>query len=103
MAGGAAIIDIKEPRNGSLGAAGPRVIAEIAHQLSGTILLSVALGELLEWSENAKTPEIPAGPCKATSSKTRSTSPLSSIPTAPSRSRPAWVRSVCATSGRRAS
>jgi (5-formylfuran-3-yl)methyl phosphate synthase len=46
VAAGADLIDIKEPRAGSLGAAAPETIAEIIRAVAGRRLLSVALGEL---------------------------------------------------------
>jgi uncharacterized protein (UPF0264 family) len=46
VAAGADLIDIKEPRAGSLGAAAPETIAEIIRVVAGRRPLSVALGEL---------------------------------------------------------
>ena len=48
LAGGAAIIDVKEPQLGSLGRADDAVIAEILHFVAGRRPVSAALGELLE-------------------------------------------------------
>ena len=48
LRGGADIIDIKEPRRGSLGRAEPEVIAAIVDRVAGRVPVSVALGE---WSE----------------------------------------------------
>jgi uncharacterized protein (UPF0264 family) len=48
LAGGADLIDIKEPRRGSLGQADASVIREIACMIGGRTSLSAALGELLE-------------------------------------------------------
>jgi dihydroneopterin aldolase len=47
---GADLIDIKEPRAGSLGAAAPETITEIVRIVAGRCPLSVALGELAEQS-----------------------------------------------------
>jgi uncharacterized protein (UPF0264 family) len=48
---GVDLIDIKEPGRGSLGAATPDVVREIAGAIAGRIPLSVALGELADWDE----------------------------------------------------
>jgi uncharacterized protein (UPF0264 family) len=48
LAGGADVVDVKEPRNGALGAAGVRVWREILDVLWGRVTASVALGELLD-------------------------------------------------------
>ena len=53
LAGGADLIDIKEPSRGPLGAADPPTMAEIAAAVRGRAPLSAALGELVE------RPEIP--------------------------------------------
>ncbi|MFM7035449.1 MAG: (5-formylfuran-3-yl)methyl phosphate synthase [Planctomycetia bacterium] len=50
--GGAAIIDIKEPAAGSLGAATPDVIASIAAAVAGRAPLTVAAGELRDEMSN---------------------------------------------------
>ena len=47
---GADLIDIKEPRRGSLGAADSVTIAAIVEAVAGRVPLSVALGELLDSS-----------------------------------------------------
>lgn len=44
--GGAALVDVKEPRNGSLGAASRRVWREVLDELRGRVPASAALGEL---------------------------------------------------------
>ncbi len=49
MAGGAAIIDIKEPSRGSLGRASSAVWCGIRQSVPRSIPVSVALGELNEW------------------------------------------------------
>ncbi|HXG11428.1 MAG TPA: (5-formylfuran-3-yl)methyl phosphate synthase [Gemmataceae bacterium] len=48
LAGGAALIDIKEPRRGSLGPASYKTIRAIIDQVAGRRPVSAALGELLE-------------------------------------------------------
>jgi uncharacterized protein (UPF0264 family) len=47
FAGGADIIDVKEPRRGALGPANPEVWSEIQASLGSRAVTSVALGELL--------------------------------------------------------
>lgn len=62
VAGGADIIDVKEPLHGSLGCAAPNVIREIALALKDipqpSPPLSLALGELSEWSSSPTGPQI---------------------------------------------
>ena len=48
LAGGAAIVDVKEPRHGALGAAAPEVIAAVGRIVAGAVPWTVALGELAE-------------------------------------------------------
>jgi uncharacterized protein (UPF0264 family) len=48
LAGGADVIDIKEPDRGSLGAANNETISEIVRAVGGRALVSVAIGELAE-------------------------------------------------------
>jgi len=48
VAGGADIIDVKEPRHGALGAADPEVWHEILALVDGRAVTSAALGELLD-------------------------------------------------------
>jgi uncharacterized protein (UPF0264 family) len=50
---GVDLIDIKEPRRGSLGAAVPDDIREIAAVIAGRAPLSVALGELADWDDSS--------------------------------------------------
>jgi uncharacterized protein (UPF0264 family) len=45
LAGGADIVDAKEPARGSLGAVSPEVLREIAARVPATVPLSVALGD----------------------------------------------------------
>lgn len=49
LAGGATIIDVKEPKNGSLGRAPFDVWREVRAVVPQTVPVSVALGELHEW------------------------------------------------------
>jgi len=64
MAGGADILDIKEPKLGSLGMASMAEIIAISQHpgrdLRPAVPLSVALGELTDWSGSA-IPSLPAG------------------------------------------
>jgi uncharacterized protein (UPF0264 family) len=46
LAGGADIIDVKDPREGALGAPSVRVLSEVAAAVGGTAPVSVALGDL---------------------------------------------------------
>ncbi len=49
LAGGADIIDVKEPFAGSLGSATPQIWQEIADRIGDKKPLSAALGELADW------------------------------------------------------
>jgi uncharacterized protein (UPF0264 family) len=49
LAGGAAVIDVKEPARGPLGRAGGEVWGSVASAVAGRAPVSVALGELSEW------------------------------------------------------
>lgn len=49
LAGGAAVIDIKEPERGALGWASPQVIEAILDVVAGRAAVSAALGELVDW------------------------------------------------------
>jgi uncharacterized protein (UPF0264 family) len=51
VAGGAAIIDVKEPSRGALGRADWTVWGAVRHLVPDSIPVSVALGELNEWLE----------------------------------------------------
>lgn len=51
VAGGAAIVDVKEPRRGPLGRADARVWTDVRWTVPPEIPISVALGELSEFSE----------------------------------------------------
>lgn len=60
--GGAEILDVKEPRHGSLGMANLAEIVQISHLgdvVSGEIPLSIALGEVTDWSVMAQIPPLP--------------------------------------------
>ncbi len=46
LAGGADIIDVKDPRQGPLGAASPRVLSEVVRAVGAAAPVSVALGDL---------------------------------------------------------
>jgi len=48
LQGGADLIDVKEPRFGSLGAASHETIAAVARQVAGKAPVSAAMGELLD-------------------------------------------------------
>ena len=64
ISAGVDILDVKEPSLGSLGMAGIDHITEIAHAaeiVTGTIPLSVALGEVRDWSQEVRFPELPHG------------------------------------------
>lgn len=50
IAGGAAIVDVKEPSRGSLGMADLDTWREVRTAIPGPAILSVALGELSEWT-----------------------------------------------------
>lgn len=49
LRGGAALIDVKEPLNGSLGKAGALTITDVVRQVAGRLPVSAALGELTEY------------------------------------------------------
>ena len=48
LAGGAAIIDVKEPSRGALGRADDTIIADIVRSVAGRAPVSAALGELID-------------------------------------------------------
>jgi uncharacterized protein (UPF0264 family) len=52
MEGGAALIDVKEPAAGPLGAADPRVVAAVVVAVAGRMPVSAALGELIDWPDS---------------------------------------------------
>lgn len=49
LAGGADIVDVKDPARGSLGAASAAVIARVVRVVAGRRPVSAAMGELREW------------------------------------------------------
>jgi uncharacterized protein (UPF0264 family) len=51
IAGGAAIIDVKEPNNGPLGLATAQARSDIQRSVAGRVSLSVAMGELRDFVE----------------------------------------------------
>lgn len=53
LAGGADVIDIKEPSRGALGKADDAVIADIVRLVDGRRHVSAALGELSDWDDGA--------------------------------------------------
>ncbi|MEO6808224.1 MAG: (5-formylfuran-3-yl)methyl phosphate synthase [Isosphaeraceae bacterium] len=62
LAGGATVIDVKEPSRGPLGRAAPEVWASVRQIVPTTVPVSVALGELPEWrSFDPPDPSIFAG------------------------------------------
>jgi (5-formylfuran-3-yl)methyl phosphate synthase len=46
VAGGADIVDVKDPREGALGAPSPQVLSEVVRAVGGAVPVSVALGDL---------------------------------------------------------
>jgi hypothetical protein len=53
LAGGADIIDVKDPREGALGAPAPRTLAEVVAAVDGAAPVSVALGDLPDLPQTA--------------------------------------------------
>lgn len=51
LAGGADLIDVKEPTRGPLGAADPEVIRDVVATVAGKVPVSAALGEWLVWAD----------------------------------------------------
>ncbi|HTU19255.1 MAG TPA: (5-formylfuran-3-yl)methyl phosphate synthase [Gemmataceae bacterium] len=60
MAGGADLIDVKEPERGPLGAADCGIVTEVIAQVAGRRPVSAALGELLDsfWKKPAVVPQL---------------------------------------------
>jgi uncharacterized protein (UPF0264 family) len=56
LAGGASILDVKEPTRGSLGRSDPVVWKSIRSHIPADLPVSVALGELTEWQDTAPVP-----------------------------------------------
>ena len=59
LAGGASIIDVKDPSRGSLGRCDPSVWQAVRVAVPQSVPVSVALGELTEWTDSER-PQIPA-------------------------------------------
>jgi uncharacterized protein (UPF0264 family) len=59
LRGGASLIDVKEPANGSLGRALDSTIAEVARTVAGRRPVSAALGELVDFWDELPPPELP--------------------------------------------
>lgn len=55
-----AIVDVKEPRNGSLGSASPEVLRDVANVVAGRKPLSAALGELHDDDVCVRCRDLPA-------------------------------------------
>src|SRR3954454_23697054 len=53
LAGGADVIDVKEPNRGSLGAADDDTIAAVVEAVAGRAFVSAAFGELVELSASS--------------------------------------------------
>lgn len=58
LRGGADLIDVKEPAQGSLGFAGEQSVAEVVREIAGRAAVSAALGELREWTEQGHVPSL---------------------------------------------
>lgn len=58
VAGGAALVDVKEPARGSLGRADDGVIAAVLDEVAGRCPVSAALGELCDWPEDQLPPHL---------------------------------------------
>jgi (5-formylfuran-3-yl)methyl phosphate synthase len=56
LAGGAALIDVKEPDHGPLGCAEPSVWREVRGVVPAEVAVSVALGELGDWARGERRP-----------------------------------------------
>ncbi len=65
VAGGADIVDVKDPREGALGAPAPRVLSEVARAVGGAAPLSVALGDLPDLPHTAALAALGAARCGA--------------------------------------
>src|SRR5262245_51990310 len=61
LAGGADLIDVKEPSRGALGRADAVVIADIVRAVGGKAIVSAALGELRECPIVGVAAELPEG------------------------------------------
>ena len=65
LAGGADIIDVKDPGEGALGAPAPRVLSDVARAVGGAAPLSVALGDLPDLPHTAALAARGAAACGA--------------------------------------
>ena len=65
LAGGADIIDVKDPGEGALGAPAPRVLSEVARAVGGAAPISVALGDLPDLPHTAALAARGAAECGA--------------------------------------
>jgi uncharacterized protein (UPF0264 family) len=65
LAGGADIVDVKDPREGALGAPSPRVLAEVVDVVGGVAPVSVALGDLPDLPHSAALAARGAAACGA--------------------------------------
>jgi (5-formylfuran-3-yl)methyl phosphate synthase len=65
LAGGAEIVDVKDPREGALGAPAPRVLSEVVRVVGGAVPVSVALGDLLDLPHTAALAAYGAAVCGA--------------------------------------
>ena len=65
LAGGADIIDVKDPGEGALGAPAPRVLSEVARAVGGAAPVSVALGDLPDLPHTAALAARGAAACGA--------------------------------------
>jgi (5-formylfuran-3-yl)methyl phosphate synthase len=63
LAGGADIIDVKDPREGALGAPAPRTLAEVVAAVNGAAPVSVALGDLPDLPHTAALAACGAAAC----------------------------------------
>jgi uncharacterized protein (UPF0264 family) len=63
LAGGADIIDVKDPREGALGAPAPRTLAEVVAAVDGAVPISVALGDLPDLPQTAALAACGAAAC----------------------------------------
>jgi uncharacterized protein (UPF0264 family) len=61
LAGGANVIDVKEPARGSLGAADALTIADVVGAVNGRAVVTAALGELTDLASLNSGPELPNG------------------------------------------
>lgn len=60
VSGGCDLLDLKEPARGSLGMVAPEVVRAVAAKSFG-VSLSMALGELRDWTEGTAVPRLPLG------------------------------------------